>query len=87
MCMPRLGGRIKIEIGAFEKASRAYLRAAPTSSTTNKSVKSVTTKTTMISKLDMIRPGLVHLDIPRRETISLYTTLHLFEEGGGHSLS
>ena len=31
MCMPALGGRIQVEMVGFEKPSRAYILAIPTS--------------------------------------------------------
>ena len=40
--MPALGGLIKIEIDEFDRASRAYMLANPTSSKKSKNVKYTT---------------------------------------------
>ena len=44
MCMPALGGRIKVEIDEFDKAARVYMVAGPTSSKKSKNVESPTKK-------------------------------------------
>ena len=62
MHMPALGGRVKVEIDKFEKPSRVYMRAIPTSSK-NQKISNQQHKTTMASTLDMFRHGLVHFDI------------------------
>ena len=65
MCMPALGGRIKVENDEIEKPSRAYMLANPTSSNKSQNVKS-TKKTTIVSKLDMFRHGLIHFDMSKK---------------------
>ena len=63
--MPALGGHIKIEVDEFEKPSRVYKLANPTSSKKSPNVKS-TSKTAMVSKHDMLRHGSIHLDMSHR---------------------
>ena len=87
MCLPALGDHTKIEIAEFEKPARAYMLAIPTSATKSQKYKNVkcTTKSMMISKLDMFRRGLIHLDISRRRfCISFFS---FFLRGDGQSLS
>ncbi len=63
MCTPALGGRIEVEDENYDsgKKSRAYMLANPPPSNKFANVKS--TKKTMVSKLDMFRHGLIHLDM------------------------
>ena len=61
MCMPALGGRIKVENDEFDKASRAYMLANPTSSKKSKNVKLVTK--TNDAKLDMSGYCLINVDV------------------------
>ena len=42
MCLPALGGRIKVEIDEFEKPARAYMLAIPTSAKKSQKGKSAT---------------------------------------------
>ena len=42
MCLPALGGRIKVEIDEFEKRARAYMLAITTSAKKSQKVKSAT---------------------------------------------
>ena len=86
MCMPALGGRIKVENDEFDKASRAYMLANPTSSKKSKNVKS-TKKITMVSKLDMFRHGLIHLDMSQGRFYLHGISFCVFSKGDGHSLS
>ncbi len=43
MCLQAIGGHIKVEIDEFEKKSRAYMFAIPTTSKKSQNVNSVTT--------------------------------------------
>ena len=63
MCMPALGGRIKVEIDEFEKPARAYMLAIPTSANKNPKMSNMQQKPTMASKHDMFRYGLIHFDM------------------------
>ena len=42
VCMPALGGRIKVEIDEFEKPARAYMLAVTTAAKKSQKVKSAT---------------------------------------------
>ena len=42
MCLPALGGRLKVEIDEFEKPARAYMLAITTSAKKSQKVKSAT---------------------------------------------
>ena len=61
MCMPALGGRIKVEFDEFDKASRVYMlfQHHPR----NPKMSDLLQKTTMSSKLDMFRYGFVQFDM------------------------
>ena len=49
VCMPALGGRIKVELDDFDKASRVYMLAIPTSSKKCKNIKSATENNNVIN--------------------------------------
>ena len=60
--MPVPGGSMNVEIDEFEKPSRVYMFAIPTSSESKQNT-NLQQKTTMVSKLDMFRHGLIHFDV------------------------
>ena len=69
VCMPALGGRIKVEIVGCWKLSRPCMLATPTSAKANLKKSNLQHEMTMTSNHDMSRYDLIHSDRHHRYSI------------------
>ena len=82
MCMPALGDHTKFGIDEVKQPARPYMLAISTSTKKFQNAESAT-KTSMTSKHDMLRYGLIHFDVVIGFT---FTFASIFGEGGSPTL-